>query len=98
MANQREQGLVENPSRTLIEVEEGISKIENLHEHTNMEAYQKVIQIFKPYFPLEENGKFMADSGRPGHFSAAVSVGGCNFAQRGFEGVDRDCRLFKQVL
>jgi len=50
-AKQQERGLPENPYFPLIEQADGASKIDQLHDHPNIEVYEKAMYILDHYFP-----------------------------------------------
>merc|ERR1712232_415620 len=52
---QMEAGLPENPIVSLIEMDDGISKIEALQESPKEVIYQMALKILELYFPLDDD-------------------------------------------
>merc|ERR1719421_979446 len=77
---QQEAGLAENPVVNLIEMADGLSKIEALQEDPKQEIYDKAMKILEQYFPLEEDNNEMAETGGF-NFGAGAEIpqGGFNF-------------------
>jgi len=78
---QMEAGLAENPVVNLMELADGLSKIEALQEDPNEEIYAKAMKILEQYFPLEEGGDNMGEAAPAFNFGAAAEIpqGGFNF-------------------
>jgi len=78
---QIENGLAENPVVNLLELADGLSKIEALQEDPNEEIYAKAMKILEQYFPLEDGGGDAMGEGQQFNFGAAAEIpqGGFNF-------------------
>jgi len=77
---QMEAGLAENPVVNLIELADGISKIEALQEDPKEEVYNKAMKILEQYFPLEDD-----DNNNIGESAGGFAFGeGAQIPQGGF--------------
>lgn len=81
---QMEKGLDNNPVVSLIEMADGISKIEAMQEDPKEEVYNKAMKILETYFPLEDDENAnIAEAPGQGGFSfgagAEIPQGGFNF-------------------
>jgi len=78
---QLEAGLAENPVVALIEMADGVSKIEALQEDPKEEVYNKAMKILEAYFPLEDDGETLGEGQGAFNFGAGADIpqGGFNF-------------------
>merc|ERR1719171_1035580 len=76
---QAEAGLAENPVVNLIELADGLSKIEALQEDPKEEVYNKAMKILEQYFPLEDDDGNIAETGFNFGAAAEIPAGGFNF-------------------
>merc|ERR1719181_551299 len=81
---QMEAGLAENPVVNLIELADGLSKIEALQEDPKEEVYNKAMKILEQYFPLEDDDNAnIADAGFGFGAGAQIPANGFNFGGDG---------------
>jgi len=82
---QTEAGLADNPVVSLIELADGLSKIEALQEDPKEEVYSKAMKILETYFPLEDDDNTNIADGAGFNFGAGAQIpqGGFNFGAGG---------------
>jgi HEAT repeat protein len=81
---QQERGLQDNPVVALIEMADGISKIEALQEDPKEEVYNKAMQMLETYFPLEDDDNANIADGAGAAFGQGGFGQGAEIPQGGF--------------